>query len=450
MKDYYSTLEVARGASVGEIKRAYFGLIRKYPPDRYPEEFMKIREAYEVLSDESTRKQYDNVETMPEIVKRFFGEGKEAFEMGDYDRAIALLERVTKLYPGFSVVEGLLGEIYRANGNSVKAIKIFEELVSKEPQNAGFSGKLSQAYHERGWHKKAVKQYEQALKLDEDNISIWLGLINCYLKSKEIRSAKKVVYKALEASKKKGWDNLELYYHIIQMDIFTGELKQLKQHVEEMKEKAEESDVSRSNVAWFLAEISLHIKAFGLNEQAELLVGTAVSLMPDDEEIKGISNKIKPTGKEYESLELLSADDSVDGTFDEMFEAELEKCDCTECMIDRFKMELVIVTNIKETRKEILIIKKKYPELYKLKESFFNKVLDPKRESRLIEDCLKQYKKYSTLYPEFFEEYEDDDEDEDFDFYEEQQPMVRAERKIGRNEPCPCGSGKKYKKCCGK
>ncbi len=24
-----------------------------------------------------------------------------------------------------------------------------------------------------------------------------------------------------------------------------------------------------------------------------------------------------------------------------------------------------------------------------------------------------------------------------------------AEKKIGRNEPCPCGSGKKYKKCCG-
>jgi len=22
--------------------------------------------------------------------------------------------------------------------------------------------------------------------------------------------------------------------------------------------------------------------------------------------------------------------------------------------------------------------------------------------------------------------------------------------KVGRNDPCPCGSGKKYKKCCGK
>ena len=25
-----------------------------------------------------------------------------------------------------------------------------------------------------------------------------------------------------------------------------------------------------------------------------------------------------------------------------------------------------------------------------------------------------------------------------------------AEKKVGHNEPCPCGSGKKYKKCCGK
>ena len=27
---------------------------------------------------------------------------------------------------------------------------------------------------------------------------------------------------------------------------------------------------------------------------------------------------------------------------------------------------------------------------------------------------------------------------------------VVKEQKIGRNDPCPCGSGKKYKKCCGK
>lgn len=28
-------------------------------------------------------------------------------------------------------------------------------------------------------------------------------------------------------------------------------------------------------------------------------------------------------------------------------------------------------------------------------------------------------------------------------------PVVNVEPRVGRNDPCPCGSGKKYKKCCG-
>jgi preprotein translocase subunit SecA len=33
---------------------------------------------------------------------------------------------------------------------------------------------------------------------------------------------------------------------------------------------------------------------------------------------------------------------------------------------------------------------------------------------------------------------------------EKKNPQKRSAKKIGRNAPCPCGSGKKYKKCCGK
>ena len=31
----------------------------------------------------------------------------------------------------------------------------------------------------------------------------------------------------------------------------------------------------------------------------------------------------------------------------------------------------------------------------------------------------------------------------------QQAPLVREGRKVGRNDPCPCGSGKKYKQCHG-
>lgn len=38
------------------------------------------------------------------------------------------------------------------------------------------------------------------------------------------------------------------------------------------------------------------------------------------------------------------------------------------------------------------------------------------------------------------------------ELYREQKSSgtIRKEKKIGRNDPCPCGSGLKYKKCCGK
>jgi hypothetical protein len=42
----------------------------------------------------------------------------------------------------------------------------------------------------------------------------------------------------------------------------------------------------------------------------------------------------------------------------------------------------------------------------------------------------------------------EDGEELDEDDFEQLMPFVRAGPKVGRNAPCPCGSGKKYKKCC--
>jgi preprotein translocase subunit SecA len=40
--------------------------------------------------------------------------------------------------------------------------------------------------------------------------------------------------------------------------------------------------------------------------------------------------------------------------------------------------------------------------------------------------------------------------EEDSDVAVAQRPVVRKQPKVGRNQPCPCGSGKKYKHCHGK
>ena len=47
--DPYQTLEIAREATQAEIRAAYFGLVRAHPPERDPEGFKRVREAYEQL-----------------------------------------------------------------------------------------------------------------------------------------------------------------------------------------------------------------------------------------------------------------------------------------------------------------------------------------------------------------------------------------------------------------
>ena len=59
MKNYFKTLELGMEAEEEEIKKAYFKLIRKYPPDKNPDIFKEIREAYDMLRQEKFREELE-------------------------------------------------------------------------------------------------------------------------------------------------------------------------------------------------------------------------------------------------------------------------------------------------------------------------------------------------------------------------------------------------------
>jgi hypothetical protein len=68
------------------------------------------------------------------------------------------------------------------------------------------------------------------------------------------------------------------------------------------------------------------------------------------------------------------------------------------------------------------------------------------------ESCLTNYdEEFWIDDDDYLPDLLDDDEpkySDSFD-YKPQMPFIRQGPKVGRNDPCPCGSGKKYKKCCG-
>ncbi|MEM7126586.1 MAG: DnaJ domain-containing protein [Chloroflexota bacterium] len=53
--DPYKVLEIERNVSDKEVKRAYFQLVRKHPPEQDPEKFQEIRAAYDRLKTPKTR-----------------------------------------------------------------------------------------------------------------------------------------------------------------------------------------------------------------------------------------------------------------------------------------------------------------------------------------------------------------------------------------------------------
>jgi curved DNA-binding protein CbpA len=55
----YQVMELASTATEDDIRRAYFKLVREHPPERDPDQFRRIRAAYEILRDPTRRAEWD-------------------------------------------------------------------------------------------------------------------------------------------------------------------------------------------------------------------------------------------------------------------------------------------------------------------------------------------------------------------------------------------------------
>ena len=92
---------------------------------------------------------------------------------------------------------------------------------------------MAHAYLLRGWHLKAIDAYKKALVLDEDNFSLWDGLAQAFAKAEHYEKAQYILQEALRKGKDKNWDNTELYFRLIQLDVTIDDLEGLNRHLEE-------------------------------------------------------------------------------------------------------------------------------------------------------------------------------------------------------------------------
>src|ERR1019366_3207726 len=96
-EDYYARLGLRRDASDADVRRAYRALIRTYTPEREPEAFKRIRQAYETLSSADARQEYDR---RPDIdVAAPLKRGRDAMDREDYATAEIAFKQVLVIRP---------------------------------------------------------------------------------------------------------------------------------------------------------------------------------------------------------------------------------------------------------------------------------------------------------------------------------------------------------------
>ncbi len=438
--DYYKLLDIEETATADEIKRAYFKKARQYPPERFPEEFKAFRAAYETLSNPGKREDYDKRSTeqslLPEAAADLLAQAANARHMEFYDDAEALLKTACELFPAQHLPKSELAELYAEQGKSGKAASVWEELCKDSPDNAEYAASLAKAYFDRGWRKKAIAELERSLRLNDKSYSTWAGLIRCRLDGGEWYEAREACYKAAEIAKDLGEDGFVLYLSMSSLMV-----KDDESLAEEYLKKA--AAMLKANPG-FSRERSEFIVMRTLDS---IMVNGKALLFPHIREMAELMGRVTDDSQRaldraalmYDVITL--PDEGYNAIFYELFVTLDESDDSIDDKCVIASMEIHILMDIDAFRSELLRLKREFPALYALHAKFFDEALASRAPQRLIDSRLKFLDKHGMA-PAYF--------DDDFEMEAvEKEPFRRETVQVGRNDPCPCGSGKKYKKCCG-
>jgi tetratricopeptide (TPR) repeat protein len=99
IENYYKILGTTAGASQETIKRKYIELVKAFPPETHPEEFQRIRRAFETLRDPVKRSEYDLMRKYGNRIEKIMDEALKFMGEEQWEKASILLRRAMKMAP---------------------------------------------------------------------------------------------------------------------------------------------------------------------------------------------------------------------------------------------------------------------------------------------------------------------------------------------------------------
>lgn len=375
MNNFYEILQISQEADAKAIKRGYAKLIRQFPPEKEPEKYREIREAYDTLKDEKTRKDYDTMLLCGDELLKLEAEGREALENEEFPRAIISFNKMLELAPGSALGRSLLAKSYLFQRKYNKAILEYNNLFTEYSENTEYICQLGICYELQGKVGRAEKLYLKAYHQDEDDKEPLDWLISLYWKQKKYHKAEQFLRDDINRDGEVDFDDFNSFYKLIETYIRMDEPSKIIHVVGEIKKIIPSSDEMKKNISWEFNRLGKLLYDAEMYDYAEILFKVGNSIYRDEK----LEDLIDITLK-YKLLNNLMSDDKViieiKGILFSYFHGE--KLD--QQVQNQIKENINIILNLKNLDAinicfgSILRLKDYYYELYEEKIDVYSKI----------------------------------------------------------------------------
>ncbi len=480
-QDNYAILGLQRGAGKEEIRKAYVKMLRQYTAkgQNDTEEFIRIRKAYEDLLNGITGVEDGPDYQLPDAkndkgLAQIVEYAAEAMEKHDYANAVNLLQAALVMKPGDPYILYHLTKAQEKNGQKGNAVKTAQNLVIVLPKDKWAHYTLGEAYFRRGWKNKGLPEYEKAFELGLRELSFLANLTDCAHEADRgdliIAAGKALLNQPTEYTKSTAGDALFIYESAVaeialtdkQLDerFLSGIISFLEKNIQILDEKG-----VLVLIGGLLEVENCHFRPENVKRMRELIIKASTSQQPGNNMdfaqarrvfLRDLMFKDDRISTEWKQLATLKDSGIEKEIINEGLNAkevmDVIRCDANAHLIKQWE---------DGNTEEYKIVKELYPELLEKECLFLEEYASATsfRKETIYQRIIRKLVRYSEWYPvRFFKDYPEEDPRRNVKETPESaaskrsegnmEPIVHDKPVIGRNDPCPCGSGKKFKKCC--
>lgn len=390
MENYYKILEIKKSATNKEIKNSYVKLLRIYTPEKNQEKFSKIREAYEVLSNEKTKKEYDIFLEYGDDIRKLEEKANDAFKKKDFKKAIINFKKILLFNSNLSYIKNRLGLALSYNGDNDRSIEIFLELLETDKDNPIFNYNLAMNYKKKKEYVKAEKYLLKANDLDPINDAIISDLIGLYINRKKYKKAIIFLKSCISKYGEDNFKNITYYIKLMEVYILNNEINKMSDVVSELVKATPDNREIRNYVSLELGKLASKLYDLDAFDLVIIITEKVKELCEGDlnEAISSLYEVSVIKDEYYKNFPKLMKDDRVIGPLKGPIYYYLEDTEEDDKKKNFDAIDFAIENTPKDVIDSLKIMKRYYYKLYEIRKELYEEI---EKRARKIYKLKEEY-----------------------------------------------------------